>query len=95
MYEVVGKLSLLMRHVFDYAFTHGQRVATRLQLSWKMNVPCCEMVLGAFRSNTFALFLFPINCQLIAESLSCTFILIMIWSLVLHTESIQCTMFDL
>lgn len=74
MYEVVGKLSLLMRHVFDYAFTHGQRVAMRLQLSWKMNVPCCEMVLGAFRSNAFALFLFPCSihstsCQNTGEAI--------------------------
>lgn len=59
MDEVVGKVSLLMRHVFDYVFTHGRRVAMRLQLSWKMNVPCYEMLLGAFCSNTYTLFLFP------------------------------------
>lgn len=58
MDEVVGNVSLLMRHVFDYVFIHGRRVATRLHLSWIMNVPHYEMLLGAFCSNTYALFLF-------------------------------------
>lgn len=79
MDEVVGKVSLLMRHVFDYVFIHGRRVATRLQLSWKMNVPHCEMLLGAFCFNTCVLFLFPCSLCLLSGKISKK--LYLVWSL--------------
>lgn len=66
MDEVVGIVSLLMRHVFDYVFTHGRRVATRLHLSWTMNVPHYEMLLGAFCSITCSMFMFPCSNVLLS-----------------------------